>query len=152
MYVCIYICSYYYTYLEWIYIICIIFEKEFSIRLAYTRKLGESNICCMCLRKTENLIVPQPMRLEQQIQSVTDGLEERWRVCTAKLKKLVLILMKDVTSVAATEEGPADKAACFPGSLYLWPLKTGTALSKKGSPFSVNPSRKYHYRQALHIS
>lgn len=106
----------------------------------------------MCSRKTESPIATQPMRVDQQSQSVTEGLKERWRVCTAKLKKLVLILMKDVTLVAATEEGPAGKAACFPGSLYLWPLITGTALSKKESPVSVNPSRKYHYRQALHIS
>lgn len=106
----------------------------------------------MCSRKTESPIATQPMRVDQQSQSVTEGLKERWRVCTAKLKKLVLILMKDVALVAATEEGPAGKATCFPGSFYLRPLITGTALSKKESPVSVNPSRKYHYRQVLHIS
>lgn len=67
----------------------------------------------MSLRKSDSPIATQPMRVDQQSQSVTEGLDEWWRVCTAKLKKLALILMKDVTSVAATEEGKQVKQRVF---------------------------------------
>lgn len=111
----------------------VLYCKGNFIRLAYTRKFVESSICCMCLRKTENLIALQPTRVDQQSQSVTKGWEERWRVyCKAEETGSDI---NEGCYISSSNTGrPAGKATCFPGSLYLWPLTTGTVLSRKGSP------------------